>query len=483
MATYYLVDFENVHDTGLRGIDELSYEDCVFIFYTAYANRVGLDMLEGIQAGLRVIKTPTGDQSLDRHLISYLGYLLGQESNPETRYQIISKDNGYRSIVTFWNSWFDVEGKVKQRPCIGCQSGITAAAPYIMSDGSVLTEQGIELRRTIIRYFHYRGEKSLNGYSKMSVPDLCSYLSGMPCYDDEKKRSGKKPMAFLMENLKDILTIRREQSTDVVYLVRDDEYWEMLDPVPPQESDELADDALANEPDDDARPDIAPETEEASLDETMTATDEAVTQETANEAPEEAPEDELLKPMQNVIVQSFETDAEKDASGKRRVRASLLRDRLDKIEKYRREQSHSGQKPLDYLAKAMEGLAVIRIEKGRSWAYLVADLLQPEPDPQKDGQESQAVTPAPDNAVISEAPAAPAIAVEQMGLTERSVFERLSSAGERPEIAATIAGIASIAALMEQPKVEFHSRLWKLFGPKLGTRYYRETMEVAEDCF
>lgn len=482
MATYYLVDFENVHDTGLRGIDELSYEDCVFIFYTAYANRVGLDMLEGIQAGLRVIRTPTGDQSLDRHLISYLGYLLGQESNPETRYQIISKDNGYRSIVTFWNSWFDVEGKVKQRPCIGCQSGITAAAPYIMSDGSVLTEQGIELRRTIIRYFHYRGEKSLNGYSKMSVPDLCSYLSGMPCYDDEKKRSGKKPMAFLMENLKDILTIRREQSTDVVYLVRDDEYWEMLDPVPPQESDELADDAPANEPDDDAQSDIAPETEEASPDETMTATDEAETSETANEAPEEAPEDDLVKPMQSVILQSFETDAEKDASGKRRMRASLLRDRLDKIEKYRREQSHSGQKPLDYLAKAMEGLAVIRIEKGRSWVYLVADV-QPEPDPQDDGQESQESTPAPDDAETSGAPAAPAIAVENMSPMERTIYERLSTTGKDPETAATIAAAAFASTLLEQPKAEFHSRLWQLFGQKLGTRYYRETMEVGEDCF
>lgn len=478
MATYYLVDFENVNDTGLRGIDELSYEDCVFIFYTAYANRVGLDMLEGIQAGLRVIKTPTGDQSLDRHLISYLGYLLGQESNPETRYQIISQDNGYRSIVTFWNSWFDVEGKVKQRPCIGCQSGITAAAPYIMSDGSVLTEQGIELRRTIIRYFHYRGEKSLNGYSKMSVPDLCSYLSGMPCYDDEKKRSGKKPMAFLMENLKDILTIRREQSTDVVYLIRDDEYWEMLDPMPYQESHEPLDDA----PDTDMQPDIVPETEEASIEETMTVPEEAETQEIANEVPEEVSEDDLLKPMQSVILQSFETDAEKDASRKRRVRASLLRDRLDKIEKYRREQSHSGQKPLDYLAKAMEGLAVIRIEKGRSWAYLVADV-QPEPDPQKDGQESQELTPTLDGAVTSEASAVPAIAVENMSPMERTIFERLSATGKDPETAAAIAAAAFAATLLEQPKAEFHSRLWQLFGQKLGTRYYRETMEVGEECF
>jgi len=113
---------------------------------------------------------------------------------------------------------------------------------------------------------------------------------------------------------------------------------------------------------------------------------------------------------------------------------------------------------------------------------LVADV-QPEPDPQKDGQESQELTPTLDGAVTSEASAVPAIAVENMSPMERTIFERLSATGKDPETAAAIAAAAFAATLLEQPKAEFHSRLWQLFGQKLGTRYYRETMEVGEECF
>lgn len=37
METYYLVDFENVNNEGLKNIDDLSDTDHVHIFYTEYA--------------------------------------------------------------------------------------------------------------------------------------------------------------------------------------------------------------------------------------------------------------------------------------------------------------------------------------------------------------------------------------------------------------------------------------------------------------
>ena len=46
-------------------------------------------------------KVASGNQSLDKHLVSYLGYLLGFEGN-SCSYVIISKDKGYDEIIEFW---------------------------------------------------------------------------------------------------------------------------------------------------------------------------------------------------------------------------------------------------------------------------------------------------------------------------------------------------------------------------------------------
>ncbi len=47
-------------------------------------------------------KTPTGNQSLDKHLVAYLGFLLGKDKEKKCSYVIISKDKDYDSIIKFW---------------------------------------------------------------------------------------------------------------------------------------------------------------------------------------------------------------------------------------------------------------------------------------------------------------------------------------------------------------------------------------------
>ena len=37
MATYY-VDYENVHNGGMKGIEEVGSNDLVYVFYSAVAN-------------------------------------------------------------------------------------------------------------------------------------------------------------------------------------------------------------------------------------------------------------------------------------------------------------------------------------------------------------------------------------------------------------------------------------------------------------
>ena len=101
---YYLLDYENVNSSGLDGMDELT-EDCrIVLFYTRNSNKIDLvllNMLHDMKAELDIIEVHHGKQALDIQLASYLGYLTGTEPK-ETEYYIISKDKGYRNVQSFW---------------------------------------------------------------------------------------------------------------------------------------------------------------------------------------------------------------------------------------------------------------------------------------------------------------------------------------------------------------------------------------------
>lgn len=105
IKTFYLVDFENVHSKGIENIKSLTKTEQVHIFSTKNAEQVkmGLEALKEInkEMDIDVYIVPDGDQSVDRHLISFLGYLLGKYGKQCT-YIIVSKDNGYNNIIEFW---------------------------------------------------------------------------------------------------------------------------------------------------------------------------------------------------------------------------------------------------------------------------------------------------------------------------------------------------------------------------------------------
>ena len=119
MAVHYLVDFENVHLTGLEGIKWLTMEDSVYLFHTNAADRIPLGFLDNVSAWVRVIIVPPGDQSLDMHLVSFLGYLIGKEEDAETRYAIVSRDSDYKKVTDFWNKAYQMHDKVQCMHCIG----------------------------------------------------------------------------------------------------------------------------------------------------------------------------------------------------------------------------------------------------------------------------------------------------------------------------------------------------------------------------
>mgnify|MGYP003290776019 CR=1 FL=1 len=91
METYYLIDFENVQPN----MESVKKTDHVHVFYTQDAKNIP-DKKE-----IERHKVPSGKQSLDMHLVSYLGYLLAIHDKA-CRYVIVSKDTDYDNIIKFW---------------------------------------------------------------------------------------------------------------------------------------------------------------------------------------------------------------------------------------------------------------------------------------------------------------------------------------------------------------------------------------------
>lgn len=98
METFYLVDFENVKNEGIEKIALLTQTDHVHIFYTKNAQNIR-KIPKGIDC--KKHKVPDGKESLDMHLVSYLGYLLGNHRK-NVEYIIISEDKDYDNIIKFW---------------------------------------------------------------------------------------------------------------------------------------------------------------------------------------------------------------------------------------------------------------------------------------------------------------------------------------------------------------------------------------------
>ena len=106
--TYYLIDFENVGLKGLEGAEKLSAQDHVHLFSTRNAPKINTATLATFNGkNLVVHEVPAKSQSVDMHLVSYLGYLLGKH-DPAPAIVILSNDTDYDDIVQFWKTELNV---------------------------------------------------------------------------------------------------------------------------------------------------------------------------------------------------------------------------------------------------------------------------------------------------------------------------------------------------------------------------------------
>ena len=113
IKTYYLIDYENVGSEGFKGCEKLRETDIIHLFYTDNSRKIDLDIINDHgESKLVTHKVPTGNQSADMHLGSYLGYLIGKEcagQDEECKIVVISKDTGFDHIIEFWKTEKDVK--------------------------------------------------------------------------------------------------------------------------------------------------------------------------------------------------------------------------------------------------------------------------------------------------------------------------------------------------------------------------------------
>lgn len=108
--SYYLIDFENVKSRGMEGVELLTEEDTVCIFYSDNADCMTFDLhqkLNETKAKIIYHKVAVGTKNaLDFQLATYLGYLIceQQRDDPHPNYFIVTKDNGFTSLMVYWKA-------------------------------------------------------------------------------------------------------------------------------------------------------------------------------------------------------------------------------------------------------------------------------------------------------------------------------------------------------------------------------------------
>lgn len=98
MSIYY-IDYENVSGAGLKGAENLTEGDEVYILYSKKADNVKIEILTSLmssKAGIHFLPVHVGTpNALDFQLIT----LLFLDYDPQKTYYIVSKDSGYDCCI------------------------------------------------------------------------------------------------------------------------------------------------------------------------------------------------------------------------------------------------------------------------------------------------------------------------------------------------------------------------------------------------
>lgn len=108
----YLIDFENINNEGMEGYEYLTEQDSICIFYSQSApnirKRIAAKVFEhSMDVSLYKLLTARKN-AIDFYIASKLGQLV--EQRKAEKIAIVSKDQGFQSIVDYW-------GHVSEKKC------------------------------------------------------------------------------------------------------------------------------------------------------------------------------------------------------------------------------------------------------------------------------------------------------------------------------------------------------------------------------
>lgn len=124
---YFLIDYENVKNAGMRGTDYLQANDSLILFFSKFTPNMETRYLLDIQKSgcffdtCKLVKTQKN--GLDFYIASRLGEIFGQGYRGNA--VIVSKDTGFQAVKDYWTSRAKPAHKVVLSESI--EQGIIAA--------------------------------------------------------------------------------------------------------------------------------------------------------------------------------------------------------------------------------------------------------------------------------------------------------------------------------------------------------------------
>lgn len=168
MKTRYLVDYENVSNHGLNGVESLTENDEVIIFYSDKVNTLTFDThYKLINTNAKVMSYSAGvgtKNALDFQLVTLLGYLIAGDRQKKWHFCIISKDTGFDNVIRFWKEWgIDVSRKlnisgpdvlIKDKPLLlqddEADDGINEEPDSVLNDSRDIAAKTVESPKIIL---------------------------------------------------------------------------------------------------------------------------------------------------------------------------------------------------------------------------------------------------------------------------------------------------------------------------------------------
>lgn len=111
---YFLVDLENVKNSGMKGCESLLPEDTVEIFFSEAFPNISHGIFENIKKSgcdIKICKLQNQRKNaLDFYITSRIGELIG--SGYSGQIAIISHDKDYKSVQEYWRECSDVKRRI-----------------------------------------------------------------------------------------------------------------------------------------------------------------------------------------------------------------------------------------------------------------------------------------------------------------------------------------------------------------------------------